>query len=336
MIFWNPLNIISINTAECCFSNERTVTKMRMPSGFSEMSPIWERLQHGLREEELAHLSKEEQELIAILFKKRLIATFSDNPRSQFADRNLGHVLTYSNTPSSSLTKARAAKVCILGVGGVGSIVLQHLVAFGLTNFVLVDCDKVEKSNLNRQFAYELRDVGKRKVDAAASFVASRVSDATVTTHDVRIDSIDSLEALKLSFVDCIVHCLDTPRQTIDDIVYGFGATRNISVVGAGVGVYEGYWGPFIDPAEGCSFETWKLAHGSAHSGPPNECTARPTPWSFGPTNSLISVKLAHDVIEWLTGRKNILSMGKRVTLRFQDNYASLRPTIYDRNERAT
>ena len=59
-------------------------------------------------------------------------------------------------------------KIGIAGVGGIGSNVAMHLVRSGVTDFVLVDFDRVDASNLNRQF-YFFDQIGQYKVDALAT-----------------------------------------------------------------------------------------------------------------------------------------------------------------------
>ena len=51
-------------------------------------------------------------------------------------------------------------KVAVIGLGGVGSIVPLTLVRTGIKNLIIVDKDKVESSNLNRQIAYDGNDIG--------------------------------------------------------------------------------------------------------------------------------------------------------------------------------
>ena len=50
-----------------------------------------------------------------------------------------------------SLEKLKKAKVCVFGVGGVGSFVCEGLARAGISKFILVDNDDVSVSNINRQ-----------------------------------------------------------------------------------------------------------------------------------------------------------------------------------------
>lgn len=61
------------------------------------------------------------------------------------------------------------ARVLIVGVGGLGSPVALYLAAAGVGHLVLVDHDRVDVTNLQRQIAYTSDDVGRAKVEAAAA-----------------------------------------------------------------------------------------------------------------------------------------------------------------------
>ncbi len=68
-----------------------------------------------------------------------------------------------------SLEKLKNAKVAIFGIGGVGSYVLEGLVRAGVGNFVLVDKDEVDITNINRQIIATTSTIGKPKVEVAKS-----------------------------------------------------------------------------------------------------------------------------------------------------------------------
>ncbi len=64
--------------------------------------------------------------------------------------------------------RLKKAKVVVAGAGGLGSAVLIYLAAAGVGHIRIVDSDKVETTNLNRQVLYTDQDVGRRKALAAA------------------------------------------------------------------------------------------------------------------------------------------------------------------------
>ena len=61
-------------------------------------------------------------------------------------------------------------KVAIFGLGGVGGFVYEALIRNGIKNFLLVDKDKFEESNLNRQILSNRTNLGKAKVDVAKEY----------------------------------------------------------------------------------------------------------------------------------------------------------------------
>ncbi len=63
--------------------------------------------------------------------------------------------------------KIKRVSILVVGAGGLGSSVIQYLSAAGVGKIGIVDDDKVELSNLNRQLIYAENDLGESKVDAA-------------------------------------------------------------------------------------------------------------------------------------------------------------------------
>jgi molybdopterin/thiamine biosynthesis adenylyltransferase len=87
------------------------------------------------------------------------------------------------------------ARVLVLGAGGLGSPIIQYLAAAGVGTLGIADDDEVELSNLQRQIIHGDDDVGRKKVDSAADYVAQLNPDVTVEKHDTRVTK-DNIEAL--------------------------------------------------------------------------------------------------------------------------------------------
>ena len=79
--------------------------------------------------------------------------------------------------------KLLAARVLVIGAGGLGSGLLTYLAAAGVGHLGIIDPDRVELSNLPRQILHETGDVGRLKVASAEDRIAELNAETTVTPH---------------------------------------------------------------------------------------------------------------------------------------------------------
>ncbi len=89
-----------------------------------------------------------------------------------------------------------AARVAVVGAGGLGSPIIAYLAAAGVGNLTVIDDDVVDPSNLQRQVIHRDDAVGTPKTDSAAGFVASLNPDVSVTTVRARITPGNAEELL--------------------------------------------------------------------------------------------------------------------------------------------
>lgn len=117
-----------------------------------------------------------------------------------------------------NLDKLKNAKVLIFGLGGVGSACFEALVRGGIGNFTLVDKDKIDITNINRQLIATHENIGLSKVDQAKKRGLKINPDAKIETkemfylnndnkefdfsdYDYVIDAVDNVSA-KLSIIE--------------------------------------------------------------------------------------------------------------------------------------
>ena len=80
--------------------------------------------------------------------------------------------------------KIKAAKVLVVGAGGLGSPLLMYLAAAGVGTIGIVDDDRVSLDNLQRQIVHDTPHVGAAKVESARDMIARLNPHVRVETHD--------------------------------------------------------------------------------------------------------------------------------------------------------
>jgi sulfur-carrier protein adenylyltransferase/sulfurtransferase len=93
--------------------------------------------------------------------------------------------------------KIKAAKVLCVGTGGLGAPLGLYLAAAGVGRLGLVDFDRVDSTNLQRQVLFGNSDVGKPKTEAAANRLRDLNSDIRIDTYDTQLTSDNALELFK-------------------------------------------------------------------------------------------------------------------------------------------
>lgn len=86
-----------------------------------------------------------------------------------------------------------ASRVLVIGAGGLGSPALLYLAAAGVGTIGVVDDDRVELSNLQRQIVHDTARIGQAKVDSAAAALAATNPDVRVERHAVRLTRENAL-----------------------------------------------------------------------------------------------------------------------------------------------
>ena len=96
----------------------------------------------------------------------------------------------------------RDARVLVIGAGGLGSPAAFYLAAAGVGTLGIVDPDRVELSNLQRQILHATSDIGRQKVESAKITLTELNPDVEVKTYPVRFDEGNAQEiAAEFNFI---------------------------------------------------------------------------------------------------------------------------------------
>lgn len=116
---------------------------------------------------------------------------------------------------TDALQRLQHAKVAIFGVGGVGGYVAEALARCGVGELALIDADKVDITNLNRQIIALHSTVGKLKVEVAAARIQDINPNCRVTTYPL-FYLPDTAAQIDLTRFDYVADCIDTVAAKVE------------------------------------------------------------------------------------------------------------------------
>lgn len=149
-------------------------------------------------------------------------------------DRYLRHILL-KEIGAQGQQKLLAARVLVVGAGGVGSPVIQYLAAAGVGRLSIADDDRVAVSNLQRQTIFRDEDIGALKAECAARFARALNPGVQVTPIVERLDAARA--AALFRDVDMVVEGVDTiaARFALNEA----SVTSKTPMVSAALGRFE-------------------------------------------------------------------------------------------------
>ena len=126
-------------------------------------------------------------------------------------------------------------KVGIVGLGGLGSHIAQQLAHLGVEQFVLIDPDNVEETNLNRLIGAKHEDIGSKKTDVISKLISDISNNcATIQKLNCLLRSENALESLK--DCDIIFGCVDNDGARL--ILNELAVSYLIHYIDCGTGLF--------------------------------------------------------------------------------------------------
>ncbi len=164
--------------------------------------------------------------------------SFSDGEVERYA-RHL--VLREVGGPGQQ--KLKAARVLLVGMGGLGAPAALYLAAAGVGTLGLADADTVSLSNLQRQVLYQTADLGRPKVDVAAERLTALNPHVAIESHPVWLGAANA--GALISGYDLILDGTDdfSTRFAVSDACVAHGKTLVSGALGrwtGQVGVFQG------------------------------------------------------------------------------------------------
>jgi molybdopterin-synthase adenylyltransferase len=132
--------------------------------------------------------------------------------------------------------KLMAARVLVVGAGGLGSPLLLYLAAAGIGTLGIVDDDSVDLSNLQRQIVHPTASIGLAKVESARRTLAAINPEVRVERHALRLDESNAADLV--ARYDLVADGSDNfaTRYLLNDVCYRLGKT----LIGAALSPFEG------------------------------------------------------------------------------------------------
>jgi len=129
----------------------------------------------------------------------------------------------------------KAAKVLVIGAGGLGAPALMYLAAAGVGTLGVVDDDTVTLSNLHRQIIHATPDVGRMKTASAADTIRALNPHVAFITHETRLNASNAMEMI--GGYDIVVDGSDnfTTRYLVSDACYLAGKT----LIAGALGIFD-------------------------------------------------------------------------------------------------
>lgn len=216
--------------------------------------------------------------------------------------------------------KLANARVLVVGAGGLGSPALLYLAASGIGTIGIIDDDKVDISNLQRQIAHSTVDIGKSKVVSAKESISAINPNITVNDYEDRL-TIENAETFFLDY-DIVIDATDnfSSKFLINDVcilmnkpyIHGVAINFHAQVM-------------TVIPSEGTS--CYRCLRRSPPE-PQDDLTQRPF-GTLGVTSGLAGIMQATECIKFIVGEKDLyinkiyyhqLMNGKQVTLEVVKN----------------
>ena len=193
--------------------------------------------------------------------------------------------------------KILKSRVLIIGIGGLGCPLLTYLAASGVGTIGIVDHDKIELSNLNRQTIFTTKDVGKFKVSQARNFINKVNKKSAIKTFKQKINSSNVKSIIK----NFDIICDGTDNYETRYLINDYCKLNKKILISAAISKFEGHLYKFNFKKKGSCYRCFMPEKPIVE----NNCE---TEGIFSPVAGVLGTLQANEVLKTILGFKNNLN----------------------------
>ncbi|BDR54864.1 hypothetical protein KIMH_09750 [Bombiscardovia apis] len=216
----------------------------------------------------------------------------------------------------SCAKKLASSTIAIMGFGGIGSNCALQLANSGIQGLILCDCDKVEDTNLVRQFLYRNKDISSFKTSAALRNLNEIRNDLHVRTVNKAMNTTEDAKKV-IEGADCVICTMDNPPDLIKRVVNEACIEEKIPVIFAGFSEHMGLAGPLVVPYLSPCYECQRAQLPTTNTSV--RMNADIVTPSFGPLCMAISAVTVDEVIRYVSGYATPGLIGKTLMMNGND-----------------
>ena len=193
--------------------------------------------------------------------------------------------------------KIKKAKILIIGMGGLGCPLLTYLASSGICNIGIVDHDKIELSNLNRQILFDVSDIGKFKVNQAKSKIKKIYKKIKLKTFKLKI----SLKNIKSIMKNYDIICDGTDNFETRYLINDYCKKNKKILISAAISRFDGHLFKFNFKKKGPCYRCFMPDL-------PNDENNCETDGIFSPVAGIMGALQANEVLKTILGLKDDLN----------------------------
>lgn len=208
------------------------------------------------------------------------------------------------------------SKVLIIGVGGLGCPLITYLAASGVGTIGIVDKDKIELSNLNRQTLFVSKDIGKFKVIQAKNYIKKLNNKIKIKTFKQKV----SLSNIKSIIKDFDIICDGTDNYETRYIINDQCKKSKKILISAAISKFSGHLFKFNFKKKGCCYRCFMPDKPEGE----DNCNAEGI---FSPVAGILGSLQANEVLKTILNFKNDLNNQMIIFDSIKSNFRNIKLT---------